>query len=130
MKFIASYILVLFLIGSIMSCTKDNAIDLSEVEEPVEDTISVNLCESEGLYLSEVEPIINLNCNSCHSSGGSADFILLDTHSDLVANSSTLMAAIKHDGGGVSVMPAGAPKLSDCDIQTIQKWIDSGKLNN
>ena len=111
-------------------CSKTNAEDLVVVEE--EDSISnntSNLCEPEGLYSSEVKPIIDANCVSCHAPGGSVSFLSLDTHSNTVNNSTNLMAAINHDSG-VSAMPPGSSKLSDCDIQTIQKWIDANMPDN
>lgn len=112
------------------SCKKTNAEDLVVVEE--EDTVSnntSNLCEPEGLYLTEVKPIIEANCVSCHAPSQSVDYIPLDTHTDLVANSGSLMSSINQDGSALA-MPQGAPKLSDCDIQTIQKWVDANMPDN
>ena len=44
----------------------------------------------------------------------------------------SLVGAVKYDKltTGFSAMPQGAPKLSDCDISLIQKWVREGALNN
>jgi hypothetical protein len=46
-----------------------------------------------------------------------------------VAVSGTLIGTITH-APGFSAMPQGGNKLSDCEITQIQKWINSGALNN
>lgn len=85
-------------------------------------------------YAQSVQPIIENNCYSCHSSKNAANngaFIVLDTYQDLMTsvNNGLLMESITH-GGGASPMPKNAPKLSDCEINTIKTWIDNGAKND
>lgn len=109
------------------SCSKTNAEDLTPVVA-VEDTVAI--CAPAGLYETEVKPIIDTHCVSCHAPSKSIAFIPLDTYADLKSNSANLMASINRDGT-VDPMPAGgADKLSDCDIQTIQEWVDGGMQEN
>jgi mono/diheme cytochrome c family protein len=87
-------------------------------------------CDSvAGTYLSEVKPIIDRNCISCHNSASPSAGIVLDNHTGLSANATRALASMNHEAG-VSQMPKGSPKLSDCDIKKVRVWIDKGKPNN
>ena len=108
------------------SCSKTNEEDL--LNPPVEEETPI--CEPEGLYATEVKPIMDAHCITCHAPGGSKSFIPLDTYSDLKANSATLIASVNRDGSVPNMPAGGAAKLSDCDIQTIQAWVDGGMLDN
>jgi hypothetical protein len=51
------------------------------------------------------------------------DKIIVAVHNGL------LIESIIH-GPDATPMPKGAPKLSDCKINTIKKWVEDGALNN
>jgi ribosomal protein S16 len=90
-----------------------------------------NSCDlTQFTYDAIVKPILQTNCNGCHSatapSGGLnlTDFNVVKT----IAVNGRLMGSIKQITG-YSPMPPGG-KLSDCQIGQIQKWVDAGAPNN
>lgn len=111
------------LVSAFASCTKDNEYDLSQKDNNTCDTAAVS-------YANTVATIMANNCNSCHSGGNPNAGILTNTYAGLNSFSSAqLLGVIKHESG-FSAMPSNAPKLSDCDINKIQAWINQGKQNN
>lgn len=83
-------------------------------------------------YSGTIAPILANACNGCHypaSSFGAG--ISVSTYNDLVAtiNNGRFIGAINHSSG-YSPMPKGGSKLSNCNLQKIQKWIDDEALNN
>lgn len=82
-------------------------------------------------FNTDVLPILNARCNSCHSGSFASANIRLDTYNDVmiyVADGS-LMGSIRHTSG-YSPMPKNSSKLSACDILKISDWIAAGSLNN
>ena len=82
-------------------------------------------------YSNRIKPFINTWCLGCHSTanaGGGYDF---SSYSGVVVSitNNKLMESLKHLPG-YSGMPKNAAKLTDCDINAVQKWIDAGYLNN
>ncbi len=82
-------------------------------------------------FVADIQPIIQNNCQGCHSGntpGGGHDFT---THSGVqaVAQSGKLLAAITH-APNVPPMPQNAARLSDCNIAKMRRWIENGALNN
>ena len=82
-------------------------------------------------YARSVAPVINISCNSCHSGNTPSGGIRLDDHASLTAqvNRGKIPGVIEHSPG-FSPMPQNAPKLSDCNIAIIKKWIANGSPNN
>jgi len=82
-------------------------------------------------YSGSVAPVLQANCNACHSGNGPSAGIVTDNYTDLltVVNSGQFKGAINHSSG-YSAMPKNAPKLSDCNLSKINKWIDAGAPNN
>ncbi len=83
---------------------------------------------------SEVKPILQSYCLSCHSNSaatGSGGGIKLQDYADvkIYADNGKLMGTINHSSGSIA-MPKGGGKLTDCEIQKIQSWITKGTLNN
>lgn len=82
-------------------------------------------------YNNKVLPLLQNNCYSCHtniSTGGG--WIMGDYNKDkFMSQNSNLINAINHKNG-YPQMPKNAPKLSDCNIAIITKWINEGCLNN
>ncbi|WP_201977328.1 c-type cytochrome [Hymenobacter rubidus] len=81
-------------------------------------------------YASVISPIFDANCRECHAStvantlGGGNDFSTYQSLKNYP--SATILGCIKHTAG-YPEMPQGKPKLSDCDIERIQRWIDEGR---
>jgi hypothetical protein len=78
-----------------------------------------------------VLPILNANCNNCHAGQWPSGGIKLDTYTEVLkyVNNGSLMGSINHSPG-FSPMPQNTSKMSSCQIELIQSWINSGKLNN
>lgn len=82
-------------------------------------------------YSVQVKTIIDANCKGCHSGSSPQGGIDLSSHELVKAQvtANKLYQAISH-AGGVSPMPKGGNKLSDCQIRAVKIWIDAGSLNN
>jgi uncharacterized membrane protein len=82
-------------------------------------------------FIGNVMPILNARCNNCHAGTTASGSIRLDSYNEVIksVNNGSLMGSINH-AGGYSPMPKNASKMSSCEIQTIQNWIDTGKQNN
>lgn len=84
-------------------------------------------------YAGVISPIFDANCRFCHSSqaaatlGGGNDFGSHATIKRYPADG--LLKSIQH-APGYSAMPKGGAKLSDCDIERIERWIAAGAPNN
>jgi Cytochrome C oxidase, cbb3-type, subunit III len=82
-------------------------------------------------YSTDVEPILQANCYSCHGNGNVDGGITLDSYANLksFADNGVLIGVITH-AAGYPPMPEDGPKLSDCDINKIKDWINRGAINN
>lgn len=89
-----------------------------------------NNCDSiKGLYSTEVKPLIDKKCISCHNTSNQSGNINLDNYNGVKNNSGKIFGSISHSSGN-SPMPKGEPKMSDCEIKKVQLWISNGSLNN
>lgn len=89
-------------------------------------------CDSTSFkYGTDIRPILQTHCLGCHSGAApSGAGIALDTYDGvkLHVDINSLYPAITHTGS--SPMPKNGPKLSDCKITKIRKWIAAGAPNN
>ena len=113
------------LIG-LASCKKDNAEEMYPADPGVTcDTTNVT-------FSGTIQPIIEAKCvnSGCHHTGTPSG-IVLTAYSGIaaIANNGKLISAITHDGNA-SFMPEGQPKLDDCTIAKITKWVNDGAPNN
>ena len=78
-----------------------------------------------------VKPILDQNCNSCHSQSLQLGSVILETYANVLVyvNSGQLSGVINHRTP-YSPMPKGGSKLDDCSILKIDKWIQSGAPDN
>lgn len=84
-------------------------------------------------YSGVISPIFDAHCRECHGSsvantlGGGNDF------GDYVGinryPSARMLGCIKQEPG-FDAMPKGRPRISDCDIERIERWMTAGKPNN
>lgn len=83
------------------------------------------------LFAADVMPILDGRCNNCHAGSFASANIRLDNYQDVVTyvNDGSLMGSIRH-AGSFSPMPKNSSKLSACEIDKIQNWINAGSLNN
>jgi hypothetical protein len=122
---VRSGFLPLFAISSLLfffllfppGCKNYNEVDLY----PACDTTNVT-------YSDNILPIISANCLPCHTTANQFGGIILDVLDDarIPARDGRLLKAVTHDPSVVP-MPRGGPKLSDCDIAKITRWINLGE---
>jgi cytochrome c553 len=127
-------IIILFSIAAsiavlIAACTKASEDNLS-----MPNGGNTNTCDTTGVsYSATVVPILQANCYSCHgtSTNAGSGGIVLEGYTNLKkwAGNGYLIGDITHATGFVA-MPYNGGKLSDCDINQIQAWINQGTLNN
>ncbi len=82
-------------------------------------------------FSSTINPIIQNKCVGCHSGSNPPQGINLSAYSGVqaVALNGKLHGAVSHSAGFVAMPPTG-PKLPDCEILQIKKWVDAGAPNN
>jgi hypothetical protein len=84
-------------------------------------------------YSTDVVPILQANCYSCHGEGNTAGSggISLDGYVNLkkYADDGYLRGNITHAPGFIG-MPFGKPKMDDCSINKIIDWINRGSQND
>ena len=126
MKISLSVILISCLFILVISCSKSSEDKLNANSGSTCDTVNMK-------YTTDVVPILQANCYSCHGEGNTAGSggISLDSYSSLkeYADNGILAGNITHAAGYVA-MPYGLPKLPDCEINTILDWINRGSQNN
>jgi cytochrome c5 len=120
-------ILIILSLFFIPACVYNNE------EKLYSDTPS--FCNLENVtYSATIKPILQASCYSCHSNANSTEKgagLRLENFADLQiqVKNGRLMGAVRHEKG-FSAMPDGGGKLTDCQINQLQKWIDNGRLNN
>ncbi|MEX1240096.1 MAG: hypothetical protein WEB30_10275 [Cyclobacteriaceae bacterium] len=93
------------------------------------------ICDlSQVTFSKSILPIISKSCYACHSATNApvnGSGIVLEGYDKIIVavNNGLLIESIIH-GPDATAMPKGAPKLSDCTINTIKKWLEDGAMNN
>ena len=80
-------------------------------------------------YTKDVKPIIDANCISCHSPGGSASFQPWTSYNQVKNNITNIIDRIGRPNGDPQKMPQGG-SLSPSQINIITKWKADGLLEN
>ena len=84
-------------------------------------------------YSGTVKAILTQNCalSGCHNAASAMAGVMLDdvAGAQAIAQDGRLVGVITH-ASGFSPMPKDRPKLSDCNIQQISKWVTAGAPNN
>jgi len=85
-------------------------------------------------FSTEIKPILQSNCLTCHSNAsaiGNGGGIRLQDYADVKTqvNNGKLIGSIEHRAG-FSAMPKGGGMISDCNILIINTWITKGSLND
>ena len=82
-------------------------------------------------FSADVLPILDSRCNNCHSGASPSGGIKLDSYNEVIkyVPNGKLMGSINHDSG-YSAMPKNGTKLSTCQIELIQAWVDTDTPNN
>jgi cytochrome c553 len=103
------------------------------INEGAKNTVSCGtVCDSNSFkFAANIDPIVQKYCVGCHGGTAPSANINLSAYGGvrLQALNGRLYGAVTHNSG-YSPMPKNAPKLSDCQIAQIRKWIAAGALNN
>lgn len=94
-------------------------------------TPGVDPCDTtDASWSGDIRPILDASCTSCHFAGspGGIDLVSLDGVR-AVAASGQLLGSINHSPGYVR-MPSDSVRLPECEILTIQAWIDANMPDN
>lgn len=85
---------------------------------------------SQFTYASNIK-LIMVTCTKCHKGDYAPDSINLTTYAGVkaIALNGLLMKVVTHDPS-VDTMPKNLPKLSDCRIAQLRKWVAAGAPNN
>lgn len=107
-----------FTLGSLLlfSCTRDK---VTPIDQQCNTTIS---------FATDVLPIMEANCVSCHQPGNACGGYDLSTYTAIAANANAIVGSMK--ANGYQLMPIGGPALADSTIQKISCWINQGKQDN
>lgn len=115
----------------IVSCSKSNEQDITNPPGNGGGG-GGNTCDTVNMkYATDVLPILQANCYSCHGNGNVSGGVSLGSYASVKtqADNGNLIGTITH-AAGYPAMPQGAAKLSDCNINKIKAWIARGALNN
>lgn len=122
-------LLPVILLAMLSSCYYNNEQDLYPPGSENCDTTNFTFSET-------IFPIISANCIECHSGGSPLGIRLLEDYNTIsaagqipVGQNGSLYGAISHNAAN-KPMPWNRPKLSDCNIIKVKKWIDAGTPNN
>jgi mono/diheme cytochrome c family protein len=81
-------------------------------------------------YAAAVAPLMNTYCKGCHNPASLGGGVDLSTYAGVKSSAAgKLLGSIKHSAG-ISAMPKGSNKLSDCQVIQVEKWIQAGTPNN
>lgn len=121
-KYIVFVVLVLMIIAS--ACYNNNMEYLYPQVPGSCDTTNVT-------FSGKVKPILDNNCVGCHNTANALGSVNLDGYSRVTVyvTNGKLMGTLNH-ASGFSPMPKNGNKLSDCQINVIQIWINKGAINN
>jgi hypothetical protein len=126
-KLVGIGIFFLMLLLAFSGCYYDNEETL--YPQGICDTIDVK-------YSDQVIYIISNKCYDCHSnatapiSGSNESYEgYANISAYLTTNTPTFIGAINHEVGTIP-MPKDRPKLTDCEIRTLEIWIQDGFPNN
>jgi hypothetical protein len=121
-KFRSTLFGLLFLgLTGFVSCTFEN-----------EENYFNPVCDTTTIVYNDLTYIFTNVCASCHVSPDNTPRpgIVMSNYEQVKASVLTgkVLPAIKHEGN--YKMPAGQAKLSDCDIEKIEAWINAGMPEN
>lgn len=126
MKFIFS-ILIISCVVFISSCyyDKEDLLYGSANSRPCTDSTGIVS------YSQKVVPMLQQQCYSCHTGSFPSGGIVMGTYATdkAIGQNGKLYGSVNYSSG-FSPMPKGMPKMSNCQIATIKKWIDAGMPNN
>jgi len=121
-----SVCMIVMLVIFLNACTKQNEQTL------INDSGGQTICDTTNMsYSTDISPILENNCVSCHNTTQANDGVILTDYNDVLTqvNNEDLVNVIEHNPG-YPEMPQGLPKLSSCAINKIVAWVNRGAPNN
>jgi hypothetical protein len=109
----------------VISCTKQD-------EQALIDQSGIPPCDTSNMsYSTDIVPILENNCVSCHNPVQNNLGVILTNYSDVLTqvNNGHLVNVIEHNPG-YPQMPFGLPQLPSCTINEIVDWVNRGAPNN
>ena len=108
-------------LGGLLSCQNLNEEDLFGAQC---DTVNVS-------YSADIEAILQGRCLHCHYDNSPITPFSLQGYDNVLirVNTGQLEAAVNHRAGSPQ-MPKDGPKLPECELSRINKWIREGAANN
>ena len=97
-----------------------------------EDLFGITGCDTSTVSWSQdIDPILASRCHHCHYDNSPITPFSLQGYQNVLirVNSGQLEAAVNHLPGSPQ-MPQDGPKLPDCELSKINKWIREGAPNN
>lgn len=101
-----------------ISCKKENTNTVTPINSNVKN------CSKTISYKTEIVPMMNTYCVSCHSSNQASGGINLSGYNNTSTHATSSLNSIKNG----SMPPMGS--IPDSLIQKLNCWINQGKLNN
>ena len=89
-------------------------------------------CDLDNVSYSEtIVPIMQANCNGCHSGPSPSAGIITAEYEGLqeIALDGRLVGSVNHEEG-YSPMPQGQAQLDECPREQIAAWVDDGAPEN
>lgn len=80
-------------------------------------------------FITNVKPIVDANCVSCHSANGPASFKPLTNYDQVKANIDNILDRIQRPNGDPGKMPQGG-SLSQSQVNIFIKWKADGLNEN
>lgn len=83
-------------------------------------------------YATDIEPIINTQCLSCHSGAAPDGNVALENYDDVKASAElgSLHGTITATNGYAIMPTAPLSPLNQCSIDKVTAWINAGMPNN
>jgi mono/diheme cytochrome c family protein len=90
-------------------------------------------CDTVSTFSGAIKPLFALKCQGCHNDNSPPAHlgVKLQSHAEIVfeINKGRLIHSVKQEPGYLP-MPKYQPKLTECELKQIQKWMDAGMPNN
>lgn len=115
--------LLILLTAGLQACYYDNEQELyPKVQGSGCDTVSVS-------YTTDIKPIIDSRCVSCHGSNFPSGNLSLTNHAQVAGSLASIIDRVNRSAGDALLMPRGN-KLDACSIEKIEAWGNQGAPNN
>lgn len=89
-----------------------------------------NSCDNSNVtFTNKIESIFSSKCQSCHNSTNNSGGVTLSNYTEIKdgCQNGNVICTIEQLDNTCSAMPTGG-KLSDCDIDAIKTWSNSGYI--